>query len=170
MKRQMLAISILGLLLPAIGASQIGSIVVTSGASFQPGLPPKESIGTIFCTGLKVSSIVGAAATPLPTTLAGIAVTVGGVAAPLFAVAEAGGYQQINFQVPVSFSSLDLTPIELTIAQNGVQGAAMVQGARGAPGDFFRIDSTQLGVFQHGSDYTLVSSENPAQSGEAIIG
>jgi len=72
--------------------------------------------------------------------------------------------------VPVSFSSLDLTPIELTIAQNGVQGAAMVQGARGAPGDFFRIDSTQLGVFQHGSDYTLVSSENPAQSGEAIIG
>jgi hypothetical protein len=60
--------------------------------------------------------------------------------------------------------------MELNVTQNGVLGTAMVQGVRAAPGDFFRIGSTQFGVFQHASDSALVTSDNPAQAGETIIG
>jgi hypothetical protein len=43
---------------------------------------------------------------PLPTELAGVSILVGGVAAPILAVAPlASGMQQINFQVPVQAPS-----------------------------------------------------------------
>jgi uncharacterized protein (TIGR03437 family) len=170
MKRLLLVALAVGLLPPVIASGQIGNIVVTSAASFQPGLPPKGSIGTIFCTGLRVSGIVSAAGTPLPTGLAGVTVTVGGVAAPLFAVADIGRYQQINFQMPVQYSPLAPAPTELIVTQNGVQGSALVQGVRSAPGDFFQVPYTQFGVFQHASDYALVTPDNPARAGEFIIG
>jgi uncharacterized protein (TIGR03437 family) len=169
MKRLLLAASAVGFLLPVIASGQIGNIVVTSGASFQPGLPPKGSIGTIFCTGLRVSGIVGASGTPLPTSLAGVTVTVGGVAAPLFAVADLGGYQQINFQVPVPDSGvLPFEGTQVTVAQSGAQGSTTVK-ASPSPGDFFRIPGTQYGIFQHAADYSLVTPDNPARAGEIII-
>ena len=55
------------------------------------GLPAAGSIGTIFCTGLSVKGVVSAAGLPLPNSLAGTTVTIGGAAAPLFAVADLGG-------------------------------------------------------------------------------
>jgi uncharacterized protein (TIGR03437 family) len=171
MKRMLLATLTLGLLLPVIASGQIGNIVVTSGASFQPGLPPKGSIGTIFCTGLKVSGILGAVGTPLPITLAGITVSVGGAAAPLFAVADLGGYQQINFQVPIEIPASQATEgAQIVLSQNGAQGSTMVKNVLGSPGDFFRIGNTQFGVFQHASGYALVTPDNPARAGEFIIG
>lgn len=171
MKRLLLAASAVGFLLPVIASGQIGNIVVTSGASFQPGLPPRGSIGTIFCTGLKVTGIVGATGTPLPTSLAGVTVTVGGVAAPLFAVADLGGYQQINFQVPIAITgSLAVEGAQLVVSQNGAQGSALVKDVPGSPGDFFQVPGTQFGIFQHASDYALVTPDNPAKAGEFIIG
>jgi len=96
------AFSTLATLVIACGAScfaqnAIQNIVVTSGASFQIGLPHVGSIGTIFCTGLIVKGVIPATTVPLPFTLAGVTVTVGGARAPLFAVAALSGYQQINF-------------------------------------------------------------------------
>jgi len=59
------------LLLFALHA-QIANIFVTNAAGFQAGLPPRGSIGTIFCTGLIVEGVVGAPGSSLPTNLAGI--------------------------------------------------------------------------------------------------
>src|SRR5208283_3642887 len=100
--------------------------------SFQLGMPAKGSIGTIFCTGLKISGVVAATSAPLPTALAGVTVTVGGVAAPLFAVADLGGYQQINFQVPT-----DPGGAQVVVSQNSAQGSATATNNSNAPGDFF---------------------------------
>src|SRR5713226_2996823 len=87
------------LLLATEASGQIGNIVVTSAASFQLGIPPGWSIGTIFCTGLSISRLVTATTLPLPYKLAEITVTIGGAPAPLFAVAALSGFQQINFQM-----------------------------------------------------------------------
>lgn len=172
MKRLLLlATWVIGPLLPVIASGEIRDIVVTSGASFQSGLPEKGSIGTIFCTGLTISGTIAATVTPLPTSLAGVSVTLDGVAAPLFAVADLGGYQQINFQVPIAIpASQSAEGARLLVSQGGAQGSAMVKNVLKSPGDFFRIDGTQLGVFQHGSDYALVTPDNPAVPGEPIIG
>ena len=80
--------------------SQIGNIAVTDAASFKVGIPAKGSIASIFCTGVSVSGTVQAEGTPLPWSLAGVSVTVGGANAPLFSVSSLSGYQQINVQVP----------------------------------------------------------------------
>lgn len=154
------------MLLSAIASAQIGNIVVTSAANFAPGLPPPESIGSIFCTGISVTGTVSAPQNqPLPYMLAGVTVTVGGLAAPLFAVANFGGYQQINFQVPVGSGG----STNVSVSQNGIEGSADVSKSS-SPGDFFQLSGTQFGVFQHASDYTLVTPDNPASPGESLIG
>jgi uncharacterized protein (TIGR03437 family) len=142
---------------------------VTSAATFQRGLPTKGSIGTIFCTGISVQGVVTADKLPLPTTLAGVTVTVGGAAAPLFAVAELGGYQQVNFQVPQAavIDSDSNTTIE--VAQNGARGSVTVVYGTNATGDFFRLPGAGIGIFQHAKDYSLVTAANPALPGETII-
>jgi len=153
-----------GILVPFLAWSQISNIVVTNAASFQAGMPAKGSIGTIFCTGLKVTGVVSSTSLPLTTSLAGVSVTVDGVPAPLFAVADLGGYQQINFQVPVQ-----ILYGTLVVSQNGAQGSVWVTTNPDHAGDFFRLGSTPFGVFQH-ADYSLVTPDNPAKAGETIIG
>ena len=144
------------------------SIRVTSAASFQPGLPPKGSLGTAFCTGLQVQGVLTAAAYPLPRTLGGITLGVGGAPAPMLAVADLGGYQQINFEVPqeaVSNADLSWT---ITAAQNATQITAQVEMSQ-SPGEFFQVGAYR-GAFQHASDFSLVTEQNPTRAGEVLVG
>jgi uncharacterized protein (TIGR03437 family) len=161
-----------GAVLCVISASplwgQIGNIVVTSAASFDLGIPPQGSIGTIFCTGLKVTATVSATRFPLPASLAGISVTIGGAPAPLFAVADGGAYQQINFQVPLEAQEIQ-SAFSVVVSQGDEQGSTIANLST-SPGEFFQIPGTSFGVFQHASDYSLVTTENPAVAGETIIG
>jgi uncharacterized protein (TIGR03437 family) len=149
--------------------AQIGNVVVTSGASFESGLPSKGSIASVFCTGLVgVQGVVQATTLPLPTQLAGVRVRVGGALAPLFAVAALAGYQQINIQVPqeAAFGDQDA---EVAVEQDAQRAVVRVPLRLSSPGDFFRWPGTNFGIFQHGADYSLVTPENPARPGEAII-
>jgi uncharacterized protein (TIGR03437 family) len=158
-------------MLPATLRAQIGDIVVTNAASFRTGIPAPGSIGTIFCTGLAVTGIVSASGAPLPYNLSGVTVTVGGSPAPLFALADLGGYQQINFQVPqetqVNAGTAGPTA-EVTVSQNGIQGKATASLAPQL-GDLFRVGTTQYGIFQHSADYSLVTTANPARRGETLV-
>lgn len=105
MKRAFAATFALKALLPALLSAQISHIVVTDGASFEAGLlPAPGSIGTIFCTGLSVTGVVSAPGTPLPQTLAGVTVTVGGAQAPLFAVADLGDISRSISKYPTAFN------------------------------------------------------------------
>ncbi|MCW5981198.1 MAG: hypothetical protein KIT09_24155 [Bryobacteraceae bacterium] len=149
--------------------AEIRDVVVTSGASFEPGLPSKGSIAAVFCTGLEgIDGIVSAAAVPLPTELAGVRVRVGGAAAPLFAVASFSAYQQVNIQVPME-ALLGDQDAEVVVEQKGNQATVSAPLRLSTPGDFFRLPGTNYGVFQHAADYSLVTPENPASPGEVII-
>lgn len=146
------------------GWGQIGNIVVTSAASFERGMPWRGSIASIFCTGLKgINGVVAADRYPLPLELAGVRVTIGQRPAPLFAVAELGGYQQINLQVPWEAGE---GPI--TIEQAGEQAQFPQPGLRDV-GDFFPLPNGS-GAFQHAGGYALVSRGNPARAGEVVTG
>ena len=158
-----------GFLLPISGWAQISNIKVTSAASFEPGLPARGSLGTIFCTGLTVEGVVSAEEVPLPTTLAGVTVTIGGALAPLLAVADLGGYQQINFQVPLESQINADGTTQVMLSQGAFQGLVTASNDPNAPGDFFRIPSTQYGIFQHAQDYSLVTKASPAVAGETIV-
>lgn len=148
------------------GWAEIGNTVVTSAANFERGMPWRGSIASVFCTGLTgIRGIVAADHYPLPLELAGVRVRIGGTLAPLFAVAQLDGYQQINLQVPWDAG---FTATDITIEQAGEQARFPVPAVRG-PGDFFRL-ADGSGAFQHAADYALVSTGNPARAGEVVIG
>ena len=155
--------------LAGVAPAQVANIAVTSGASFEPGVPPRGSLASIFCTGLDVSQIAVADRDryPLPLTLAGVEVRIGGASAPLFAVAPLGGYQQINLQVPqeAQFGGPD---VEVEVSQQGRRGTVRAPVALSSPRDFFRWPGG-FAALQHAVDYAAVTPQNPARGGEMLL-
>jgi len=139
----------------------------TNGASFTASVSP-GAITTIFGTGItNVSGIVTAASLPLPTELAGTSVLVNDQPAPLFAVANVNGQEQITFQAPISgplFAGLGLT-----VVNKGVKSIPVGLPLHFvlAPG-IFTSDGTHAAA-QHGSDSRPITSSDPALKGEAIV-
>jgi uncharacterized protein (TIGR03437 family) len=150
--------------------AQIQVAALKSSAGFTAGLPFPGSLAAIGLTGLTgIQGIQSAAALPLPYEIAGVSVLVGGAPAPLLAVADMGWYQQINIQVPEQFQS----PQTVEVSQAGQTGQlnvdvynTLVYG--GVQWGVFFDDGTGQGVLQH-ADYSLVTSDHPAQPGEVII-
>jgi uncharacterized protein (TIGR03437 family) len=143
---------------PPAGAPRINSAL--NGASFSttgPGVTP-GSIVSLFGERLAAST-AQAAATPLPTTLAGASVTVAGRAAPIFYASPA----QVNIQIPYE------TPAgqaQIVATVGGVASAALsVNIVASAPGIF--TFGTNRAVVQN-QDFSVNTAENPAQAGSVI--
>ena len=144
---------------------QIEVLAVGDSATFTPGLPSGGSLASLFCTGLTaIEGIQTFTAYPLPYEIAGVTVAVSGVAAPLLAVANLGGYQQINFQVPGIASPPPSQTIE--VSWRGQTGRIEWQ-APTAWGVFF-MDASGYAVVQH-VDESLVTQDHPAQPGEVLV-
>jgi len=140
-------------------------LAVTSSANYTPGLPGPGSLATVFCSGLSgIDGVIQAQSTPLPRSLGGVRVSVGTADAPLLAVANFGGYQQINFQVPWEAE----TALPVTVAQGSSDHAAVFGIANGGWSAFF-TDPTGNVLAQHASDYRPVTVADPARRGEWII-
>lgn len=141
---------------------------VTNAASFVTGITP-GSIVTIFGTNLTrdVSGIVSgpAGVFPLPTDLRGTSVTVNGIAAPLFAIVNVGGREQINLQVP--FEVVGQSTVSLVVNNNGVTSAPVQATLLNAHPGVFTVDGT-AGVIVH-SNFQLVSASSPAARDEVVI-
>jgi uncharacterized protein (TIGR03437 family) len=140
---------------------------ITNGASFAGGLTP-GSIVTIFGTRLTkdVTGIVLADSLPLPTQLAGTSVTIGGVPAPLFAVANVDGNEQINLQVPYEAAGQGSVNV---VVKSPVASSPPVQVyvLPAHPG-IFTVDG-KAGAILHGADNSLVTVLNPAKRGEVVV-
>lgn len=149
-------------------AQSPGSMTVTSAASFQQGLVPKGSIATAFCTGLQVQGVIYSTGNPLPLTLAGISIAVGGAPAPILGVADDGGYQQVNFEIPQEATPNSDGTWTVTASQNGTQLSAQAAALQ-SPGEFFLV-AANVAAFQHAADFSLVTAQNPAHAGEILVG
>jgi len=139
---------------------------VTNGASFVAGLTP-GSIATIFGTGIAkaASGIVQADRVPLPTQLAGSSVTIGGIPAPLFAVVNLNGQEQINLQVPLEISGR--STVEIVVTCGPLSSLPVTVNILDAhPGIFAAGNS---GVILHGADNSLITAGNPASKGEVVV-
>jgi uncharacterized protein (TIGR03437 family) len=138
---------------------------ITNGASFVFGLAP-GGIGTVFGTNLTTANgIVTAQSLPLPASLDGTSVSINGQTAPLFAVANVNGQQQINFQVPDSSQVPEDSVV--TVTNNGVQGFPVAAATLQFRPGVFTIDGIH-GAVEHASGQ-LVTPLNPAAKGEVVV-
>jgi len=138
---------------------------VTNGASFASGLTP-GSIVTVFGTRLSnVSGIVQASSLPLPTQIMGTSVTVNGVPAPLFAIANVSGSEQINLQVPYEVTGQSTAT--LIVNNNGLLSDSVEVSILPAQPGIFTLDGT-AGAILHANGQ-IVSSTSPASRGEVVL-
>jgi uncharacterized protein (TIGR03437 family) len=148
-------------------APQVTAAGITNGASFQSGISPGELI-TIFGVNLS-NDVHGVAAfnqVPLPTTLAGTSVLIGGTAIPLFYVINANGTEQISAQAPFEIAGQQSVSI---VVNNGRSQSPAVQVtvAAAQPG-LFLVNATD-GAFLHGADNSLVTTAKPAAGNEVVV-
>jgi len=147
-------------------APAITAAGVVDAASFTAGISP-GSLASLFGSRLTaVSGVASAQSFPLPVQMQGTSLTINGIPAPLLAVANVAGAEQINFQVPfevdapgqarivVSSGGRDSAPIEVPVFP--AKPAVFVIGGIGP-------------AVVHASTGALVTATNPARPGEVVV-
>jgi uncharacterized protein (TIGR03437 family) len=139
---------------------------VTNAASFVSGLSP-GAIATIFGTQLsRVNGVVKADSAPLPKELSNTSVAINGIQAPLFAVANVNGQEQINFQVPFEVAGQTSASI---VVNNSFSASQPVQvPVLAAQPGIFTIDGTNAAAL-HGANASVITSSSPAAKSETIV-
>jgi uncharacterized protein (TIGR03437 family) len=148
--------------LPTIAAA-------VNGASFAAGGLAAGSIETLFGSNLTSANGINlAAALPLPTQLLNISVTVDGIAAPIFAIDNVNGQQQINFQAP--FELAGKTNASIQVSNNGVMSKAVVFPiVEAQPGIFaYSTSGLTFGAILH-ANFQLADTAHPAKAGETVL-
>jgi uncharacterized protein (TIGR03437 family) len=141
---------------------------VVDGASFAGGGVAPGEIATIFGTDLTSSSGINlTSGLPLPTAFQKVAVMVNGSPAPLFAVDNVNGQQQINFQVPFEVSR---TTVNIAVVNNTSTGpTAAVPVLAAHPGIFnYTAGGLVFGAILH-ANFQLVDTADPAVAGETVL-
>jgi uncharacterized protein (TIGR03437 family) len=138
---------------------EISSGGVVNAASYMPRIAP-GSLFTIFGTDL-ASATDAAAAIPLPPSLSGTSVTIGGRPAPLVYVSPT----QINAQVPYELQEGSTAAVVVTV--DGIASPQRtVQIAKAAPGLFTFGDKRAVVQNDNGSVNT---GDNPARGGSYVV-
>ena len=135
-----------------------------SAASFASGPVPLAPGSIVSLFGLNVgTSTAIAAGLPLPATLGGVRVTIGGVAARLFSISEG----QINLQIPVELDGQ--SQADVVVNNNGVLSQPETISLGVAPALFtFSQNGVGPAAAQRDSDSSSVTASNPAVAGEVI--
>lgn len=142
---------------------------VTNGASFAAGTVAPGEIATIFGGNLTSSTgIQLVSSLPLPAKYLNVSVVVNGSAAPLFAVDNVNGQQQINFQVPWEVDGGTIASI--VVANNGTSSAALLVPVSAAqPGIFnYSAGGQSFGAILH-ANFQLADLAHPATAGETVL-
>jgi uncharacterized protein (TIGR03437 family) len=144
-------------------APRFAASAVVNSASYTPGLVA-GSLAAVFVAGVKDSAgIVEAGGFPLPPELAGVSVSVDGVDAPVLAVANQNGHEQVNFQAPYEIRGR--RAVQVVVARNGVASAPAAVAVLDSDPGVYTLDGTQA-VAVHAEDYMPVGSARPLRAGE----
>jgi uncharacterized protein (TIGR03437 family) len=138
---------------PSPGAISPGEIVTITGDHLAPG----------------VDGVLTPPAGPLPTTLGGVQVLFGGIAAPLYAVVNQNGQEQINALVPFELGSATTTSV--TIINSSSSGTILnVPVQPLSPGFFSAYYNNQsYAVMVRASDGKYIGPTNMAKPGDTVI-
>jgi uncharacterized protein (TIGR03437 family) len=159
------------LLSRVVSSSGAGPVVsaVVNGASFVGGGIVPGEIATIFGTNLTSSPGINLnSGLPLPTEFLKVAVMINDTAAPIFAVDNVNGQQQINFQVP--WEAAGKPSAGVAVDNNGVAGASTPVPVLTAQPAIFNYTSggNVFGAILH-ANFQLADTGHPAKAGEVVL-
>jgi uncharacterized protein (TIGR03437 family) len=152
------------------GGALVASVAaVVNGASFVGGGVVPGEIATLFGNNLTSSTGINlTSGLPLPTEFLKVSVTVNNSTAPLFAVDNVNGQQQINFQVPWEAASGPMANI--AVDNSGATGASIAVPVLAAqPGIFnYSAGGDTFGAILH-ANFQLADTAHPAKGGETVL-
>jgi uncharacterized protein (TIGR03437 family) len=136
---------------------------IVNAAGFEPVTNPVSPGELITLYGIGLASSPASASGTSPASLGGVQVTVNGYSAPMFAVAP--GYASVL--VPYEIAGAAYANIQLT--NDGAASNMVTAYVRATAPGIFTIPSggTGSGAILH-ADYSLVSTNSPAQPGETV--
>jgi uncharacterized protein (TIGR03437 family) len=136
----------------------------TNAASFVSGGSP-GAFATLFGQHLtrNLNGILQSSTVPLPGSLAGTTVTVGGKTAPIFNVVNINGSEQISFQIPVDVMAGAAVPVVLN---NGSGSVTIHPDLTAVQPGIFVVNGQAAALHL---DFTLVTPSKPAAPGDTII-
>src|ERR1039457_2628464 len=142
---------------------------VTNATSFAAGFVAPGEIATLC--GNNLTSVTGinlAPSLPLPTALLDVAVHVNGSPAPLFAVDNVNGQQQINFQVP--WEAANQTTATIEVLRTGIESQNLTAPVMAAQPGIINYSSggNNFGVVLH-ANYQLADAGHPVKAGETVL-
>jgi uncharacterized protein (TIGR03437 family) len=108
---------------------------------------------------------------PLPEQLCGVAVVINDYyLAPILAVADLGGFYQINFQVPLERLLAQKSSLQVVTQQASgtAQNSQRIENLDYPKTGGFFADAQCIAMAQHVSDGSLVTPQSPARPGESI--
>jgi uncharacterized protein (TIGR03437 family) len=128
----------------------------------EPGVPiAPGTVVAIYGSGLAAQPVANTMI-PIPTSLGGTSVIIGGIAAPLYYV-SAG---QVNAQVPFELTAGQ--PYQLIVSANGalttpetIQLSAVAPGIAAYPSGYAEAE--------HAANFSLVTDASPAMPGEYVV-
>ncbi len=151
---------------PAQSAPVITAAGIANAASYALGLSP-GSLAVIFGTNLSnAAGIVGVSVSPWPTKLANASVKIGNFDAPIFAVANVGGQEQIDVQVPWEIAGQATTTV--VVSNNGVSSSPVTVPVLSVQPGVFSFDGVNASA-RHGVSNGLISPASPAARGETVV-
>ncbi len=137
---------------------------LSNAASYKPGdlIAPGEIV-TVMGAQLAPAPRGATSGSPLPRSIDGVSVSIGGIDAPLFYVSPS----QINFQAPIE---LAVGPTTLFVRRGAQQSMVRaIQVIPEMPGLFAAGPDPRGGALVvHASDFSLVTHEHPARRGENL--
>lgn len=144
-------------------APRFAAASVVNPASYAPGMTA-GSFAAVFAAGvLDDPGIVMADRIPLPASLRGVSVTVDGLPAPILALSNINGVEQVSFQV--LFEIAGLAAAAVTVARDGAASAAAGVPVLELQPAVYTSDGVRA-IVVHAADYTLVTEERPLLAGE----
>jgi uncharacterized protein (TIGR03437 family) len=145
------------------GTPTLGANSTVNSASMAPGAIAPGSIIAISGANFAASAM-SASSMPLPTILGNTSVIFNGVAAPLFSVSNTQIYAQAPFSLTAGVAAA------IQVNQGGALSAVQtVNVAAVSPGIFVVNQTTNTGAVLHAANYSLVTSNSPAQPGENLL-
>ncbi len=140
---------------------------IVNGASFRLASDPNGAIAPGALIGIFGTDLAPASrfsnTLPLPMSLFDTTVTFNGIPAPLFNVSSLQIDAQVPFAVPTGTATVKVT------RRDGATTTQTVQVAQVSPGIFFGPQQgVQVGAILHSKDFSQISPQNPAFSGEFL--